>query len=1827
MKKFVTRGGLLLAVLGLFGTVGSLPAATVVWTNTAGGFWSVATNWSPNTVPAAADTAFLTNSGTYTITANASATIANLTVGDTNSTGTQTLAITVGTFTVTNVTSASNGVIFLSAGVLVTSGTANLVGNVNQANGTWQLNTPIAINNYNLTNGELRGANCIITNLYWLAGGLNSDALGNVTTIPTGGTLTIAGAATKGLSYWAGPGRTLNNNGVATWTGGGINGQGGATINNNGTMTLNGDFGFAWAGSGAAPVLNNNGTLTKATGPGAFTLTSTYFNNTGAAVISAGSLALNGCAGTNSGGIYLDGSAFFDFNPSTTYTLGGLLNSPSGDHFRVLGATVNLTTTNVTTPSLFLSSGILNQNTNVAVNTLNQANGTWQLNVPVAINNYNLTNGELRGANCTITNLNWLAGGLNSDALGNVTTIPAGGTLTISGATTKGLSYYVAPGRTLINNGTATWTGGGINGQGGATINNNATMTLNGDFSFAWAGAGAAPVFNNNGTLTKASGAGAFTLSSIIVNNYNTANITSGSLALSSSQFHNFGAVTVSSGTISFASSVGTNSGSLTLGASSFADFNAGSTYTLGGNIVAPTGDSVRIQGAIVILQTTNLTTPSLLLASGQLTQSTNVVVNTLNHGTGTWQLNVPVVLNNYNLTNGELRGANCTISNFNWLGGSMNADTFGNTTTIPVGGTLTISGATAKALSSYAGSGRALINNGTTTWSGAGIAGYYGPQLVNNNSLTISSDLGYAWGGLGGSPIFLNNGTTILATGADFTLTTVNYFNNGGIYFNSGSLTFVSCAGTNAGLLSLDASSFANFDGGTLRLDGNLVSPAGDHLRFRGMTVDLVTTNITTPSLLLSSGQLNQNTNVAVNTMNHSTGTWQLNVPVVLNNYNLTNGELRGANCTITNVNWLGGGFNSDALGNTTTIPSGGTLTISGATAKSLSAYAGTGRALINNGTATWSGAGISGNFGPQLVNNNNLTITSDLSYVWAGVGNGPIFLNNGTTTLASGTDFALSSVNYFNTGGIYFNTGSLTFTGCAGTNAGLLSLDASSFVNFDSGTLRLDGNLVSPAGDHFRFRGMTVDLVTTNITTPSLLLASGQLNQNTNVAVNTMNHSTGTWQLNVPVVLNNYNLTNGELRGANCTITNLNWLGGGFNSDALGNTTTIPSGGTLTISGATAKSLSAYAGTGRALINNGTATWSGAGISGNFGPQLVNNNTLTITSDLSYVWAGVGNGPVFINNGTTTLASGTDLGLTSVNYFNNGGIYLNTGSLTFTSCGGTNAGLLNLDASSFVNFDSGTLRLDGNLVSPAGDHFRVRGMTVDLGTTNITTPSLLLASGQLNQNTNIAVSTMNQASGIWRLNQSVALNNYNFTNGELRGANLTITNFNWQGGGMNSENAGSNTVSVATGGTLTIASATAKGLSDYSGVSGRRLVNHGTGTWSGAGISCSYGSIISNLATLTMTGDSGMAWSGYGNAPVFQNTGNFTKSGGTGTASFTSTIVTNSGTFAINNGSLAIAGANFTQTAGSANLGTNFSVGANVRIEAGTFAGGGSVAGTFDNNGSTSPGASPGLIVGTSFTNTPSGTVRFEIGGSNPGTNFDQFRLSGAAVLDGTADVSLANGFVPVPGNTFTVMVCAARSGVFTNLTFSGGYLFTSLYTPTSVVLRAENKLPTVTISVVNGNTQLVCTPFDLTATASDIDGAVTNFTLFQGTNVLGSSSGTALSARAESDFPTPFVFSARAIDDQGGISWATQAVTMSTSPQLVLQLGGIRSNTTFKLCMLGEAGSNYMVLAATNTRTPLSNWTQLGLMESTNGIWRYFDSGAITNLPRRYYRALAQ
>src|ERR1700728_2486632 len=75
-----------LAVAMFITVVISSQASTIIWTNTAGGNWSGAINWSPNSVPSTEDDAFITNSGTYDVSLDVSESVNSLTLGGTNGT-------------------------------------------------------------------------------------------------------------------------------------------------------------------------------------------------------------------------------------------------------------------------------------------------------------------------------------------------------------------------------------------------------------------------------------------------------------------------------------------------------------------------------------------------------------------------------------------------------------------------------------------------------------------------------------------------------------------------------------------------------------------------------------------------------------------------------------------------------------------------------------------------------------------------------------------------------------------------------------------------------------------------------------------------------------------------------------------------------------------------------------------------------------------------------------------------------------------------------------------------------------------------------------------------------------------------------------------------------------------------------------------------------------------------------------------------------------------------------------------------------------------------------------------------------------------------------------------------------------------------------------------------------------------------------------------------------------------------------------------------------------------------------------------------------------
>lgn len=231
--------------------------------------------------------------------------------------------------------------------------------------------------------------------------------------------------------------------------------------------------------------------------------------------------------------------------------------------------------------------------------------------------------------------------------------------------------------------------------------------------------------------------------------------------------------------------------------------------------------------------------------------------------------------------------------------------------------------------------------------------------------------------------------------------------------------------------------------------------------------------------------------------------------------------------------------------------------------------------------------------------------------------------------------------------------------------------------------------------------------------------------------------------------------------------------------------------------------------------------------------------------------------------------------------------------------------------------------------------------------------------------------------------------------------------------------------------------------------------------------------GNGTSNPATARVVTNSALALStltlGNGNGSASFNgliAGNIAlKKVGTGTQ----TLVGNNsytGATTVSNGTLALTG-NCALASTSIEIGAGARLSVTGRVDGAlnlasgqTLFGHGTVLGTVLNDGNVAPGASAGALAVAGDYVQVSGTLTVEIGGTGAGTHYDQLVVSNSAALAGTLDVSLIGGFVPVSGNSFTIIAAAGGvSGAFgtTNLPAVGtpGLGWTVDYLASSVVL----------------------------------------------------------------------------------------------------------------------------------------------------------------------------
>jgi len=118
----------------------------------------------------------------------------------------------------------------------------------------------------------------------------------------------------------------------------------------------------------------------------------------------------------------------------------------------------------------------------------------------------------------------------------------------------------------------------------------------------------------------------------------------------------------------------------------------------------------------------------------------------------------------------------------------------------------------------------------------------------------------------------------------------------------------------------------------------------------------------------------------------------------------------------------------------------------------------------------------------------------------------------------------------------------------------------------------------------------------------------------------------------------------------------------------------------------------------------------------------------------------------------------------------------------------------------------------------------------------------------------------------------------------------------------------------------------------------------------------------------------------------------------------------------------------------------------------------------GSFENvvfDGTYAPGNSPAITNLSNGLFTNNSSLLIELGGTQPGTGYDQVLDSGTlTLLGGTLDVVLYNGFVPAYGDTFEILKYGVLSGDFGTIhlpALGAGLAWQRTVTADSMVLTA--------------------------------------------------------------------------------------------------------------------------------------------------------------------------
>jgi len=1006
----------------------------------------------------------------------------------------------------------------------------------------------------------------------------------------------------------------------------------------------------------------------------------------------------------------------------------------------------------------------------------------------------------------------------------------------------------------------------------------------------------------------------------------------------------------------------------------------------------------------------------------------------------------------------------------FTWNGGAL---TGAGTTEVNNG--MAIGGASIKDLTSS----RVLNTHGTVTWTGTGAVRIGSGGTIHNLG-TWDSRSDAAFSNLAGAALFDNPaGSTFKKTlGSGTTAVGVPWSGDGAVSVESGTISF-------------------NGGGSS---DGSFSGLSGATLRFGGGSFTLGTaSSVNVPNASVASGTLTVNGSwtTTVSGASSNSTTWTFNPAATLNaigpalsiagtlvlnsgeavnvtSLTMTSGSRQGTDTLSVSgtLAWSGGSFNGASTTN-----ANGPLAISGAPVKDMLG----GHVLNTKAATTWTGTGSVRMGGGSLIRNTGAWESQSDAQINDTLSGGGSFDNqNGaifTKKVAAGTTSLNLPVG--NAGSIAVETGAIALGG-GGSGPGSYSGLAGTTLRFSGGSYTLDAastldvpNVVVSAGDLSVLGSFTASSSTgisgggtaafepsaTLVGLGALSVGGGVLDLRSGEAVNLPSASISAGNLQGTDVISVAGLTS--------------WSGG-----AIGGAAAFNANGDMAIGGASVKDLV----DGRTLNTTGTVTWSSTGSIRTRNSSIRNAGLWQAQSD-AQVNDVLGAGGTFDNQAGATFRKTAGSGETqfAMPLVNHGTIEIQSGVILVSAGGNCTAAItgsagttfkvvlepFSLDSGSSFQVssvevgNSGTIEVHGTFLAATSTTLGTSGTLTLLPEATVTSVGTALAMGggtlDLRSGETIDVTTLTVSAGILKGSDTV----------NVSGA------FTWSGGALTE----SGIVNANGGGTIS-----APQVKDITG--GRILNTAGTLTWTGTGvIRMGTGAVIHNSGTWNAQTDAQIN-DLLGGAALFDNTasGTFLRSGGTGTMNLT-VDVTNAGAFRVQTGTLQFS-TSYTQTAGSLSLeGGAVLASVPLAIQGGSLAGSGTVTGNVNMNGHLAPGLSPGsLTITGTLAPTAASAFDVEIGGLTPATQHDRAVLNTAAVLAGTLNVSLIDGFVPADLDIFTILTFPSATGTFPTVNtpvLPGGLVWQIFYTPTTVFLKV--------ISDIDGDgvSNLVdCAPSDPTA-----------------------------------------------------------------------------------------------------------------------------------------------